>query len=359
MLYFQGLNIFFIQSKFFLAILTAFFVTVALGSFFIKRMKRRKLLSQPIREDGPTTHLGKAGTPTFGGVIIAFSIFISSVAIIFFESTLVNLVLVTLFAFALIGFADDFLKVAFKNHKGVPGVIRLAIEFVFAFAIMYVLANIYAEKSLLYRVYIPFYKYNFIELNPFVYMLYGSFIIVGTANATNLTDGLDSLVSKILIVNFATFASIAGLLVYLAVPSIVSSSDILLRNEITSLFLLILIFIGSLIGFLWYNAPPAKVFMGDVGSLSLGACLALIAIMLKHELMLVIVGFVLVFEALSVMIQVFVFKITGKRVFKMAPFHHHLELKGYKETFVVYRMWIFTIILSIISLMLIYINLPY
>ncbi len=356
MSYFYNLNVFFIQSKFFLAILGAFFITIILGSFFVKRMKRRKLLSQPIRTDGPQSHLGKAGTPTFGGVIIILAIIIATFLTTFFTSSLVNLVIFTLLSFALIGFIDDLLKVAFKNHKGVPGLIRLLAEFAIAFVVMYILTNIYYDKELVYKVFLPFASYYSIDLNPFVYILYGAFVIVGTANATNLTDGLDGLVSKTLVANFIVFAVISVLIVYLAIPEILSSSDIALRNELTDIFLLILIFIGALMGFLWYNAPPAKVFMGDVGSLSLGACLALIALMLKHELMLLIVGFVFVIEVVSVIIQVVVFKTTGKRFFKMAPFHHHLELKGYKETFVVYRMWILTLVLGIISLMIIYMN---
>jgi len=342
------------------AAITALLLSFAIGPWFIERLKKRQI-GQVIRDDGPQTHKKKAGTPTMGGSLILFCLVVSALLWCDLTNRLVLLALGVTVAFGAIGFADDYAKVTKKNTKGISGKLRLLMEFAVAGAAMTYLfySNTYPEEMRLH-LQLPFTNFytDSITLPAWTYAAFGAFIIVGTANAVNLTDGLDGLAIGPSIINagtFLIFAYIAGvettILVkgggeqniaeYLHVAHIPGAAE--LAIFCAALF-------GAGVGFLWYNTYPAQVFMGDVGSLSLGGAIGTLAVLTKNELVLALVGGLFLIEALSVIIQVGSFKTRGKRVFRMAPIHHHYELKGWEEPKIIVRFWLISLLLALVAL---------
>lgn len=340
---FSALNIFrYITVRTFIAFFTAFFVCLFWGPVFIKRL-REKHFGQSIRDDGPQTHKKKAGTPTMGGGLILMSTAIPCLLWADMLSPLVWGVLVVTWGFGLIGYIDDYLKVSKKNTKGLSGKVRLLGEFLISGAVIALLIQFAGLST---EVGIPFVKSFAIDLG-WGYVVFGALVVAGTANAVNLTDGLDGLAIVPVMISATTlglFAYIAGHMAianYLQIPHVVGAGELAPVAATV---------IAASLGFLWFNAYPAQVFMGDVGSLSLGGFLGMMAVLTRNELLMVILGGVFVVEALSVITQVISFKMTGKRVFKMAPIHHHFELGGLTETKIIVRFWIISILLAILSL---------
>ena len=341
------LNLFnFITFRVGASILTSLFFSLIFGQYVINKLVLAQPQGQPIRKNGPETHIiKKAGTPTMGGVLIILSVFISSILWGDLQNNFLWIGVMTLLIFGFIGFIDDFKKIKSNSSKGLKAKIRIILQLFFALIISLMILNI-IDDQIDTSIAFPFFKNLIINFGYF-YLIISLFIIVGSANAVNLTDGLDGLaIVPVMIVamTFAFIAYVSGNIVF---------SDYLLINYIPGtgeLSVLCGALIGSALGFLWFNAPPAKVFMGDTGSLALGATIGSIAIMVKHEIVLSIAGGLFVLETLSVVIQVISFKLTGKRVFMMAPLHHHFEKKGWAESTIVIRFWIITIVLALISL---------
>jgi len=341
------LNLFnFITFRVGASILTSLFFSLIFGQMIINQLSKIQPKGQPIRKDGPETHIiQKAGTPTMGGVLIILSVLISSVLWTDLQNNFVWVGLLTLFLFGLIGFFDDYLKIKTNSSNGLKASTKIISQLFISLLISFLILNS-LDNQIGTSIAFPFFKNLIINFGYF-YFAISLFIIVGSANAVNLTDGLDGLaIVPVMIVSmtFAFIAYVSGNIVF---------SDYLLINYIPGtgeLSVLCGSLIGSALGFLWFNAPPAKVFMGDTGSLALGATIGTISIMVKHEIILAIVGGLFVLETLSVIIQVVSFKLTGKRVFMMAPLHHHFEKKGWAESTIVIRFWIITIVLALISL---------
>ncbi len=337
------LNIFrYITFRAFISFFSSFFLCLFWGPYFIKSMQRLQL-GQTIRNDGPQSHLKKAGTPTMGGGLILMSLVIPSFLWLDLTNSLVVGALVVTLGFGLIGYVDDYLKVSKKNSKGLSGKLRLALEYGLSGLVLAVLIGAFHFSTI---VPIPFFKTVQIDLGWF-YILFGSTVIVGAANAVNLTDGLDGLAIVPVVVaatTLAIFSYVSGhsqIAHYLQIPFIHEAA------ELTPMAAMIM---AAGLGFLWFNAYPAQVFMGDVGSLSLGGFLGVMAVFTHNELLLAILGGVFVVEALSVIMQVTSFKLTGKRIFRMAPIHHHFELKGLDETKIIARFWIVSILLAVLCL---------
>ncbi|SFP23308.1 phospho-N-acetylmuramoyl-pentapeptide-transferase [Qipengyuania nanhaisediminis] len=322
-------------------LLTALLIGLLIGPRFIDMLRVRQGKGQPIREDGPQTHLAKVGTPTMGGLMILVSLFISMILWMDLSNPFIWACLAVTGGFGLIGFLDDYDKVSKASHKGVSGRTRLLFEFIVAGAASWIIVS-----QINTFVYVPFINDFGVELGPFYYV-FAAFVIVGAGNAVNLTDGLDGLATMPVIIAAGTFAIIAYLVgrvdysEYLGIPHVAGAGE---------LAIMCAAIIGAGLAFLWFNAPPAAVFMGDTGSLALGGALGAIAVATHHEVVLAIVGGLFVFEALSVIIQVFWFKRTGKRVFRMAPIHHHFEQLGWSESKVVIRFWIVAIVLALLGL---------
>jgi phospho-N-acetylmuramoyl-pentapeptide-transferase len=341
--HFGALNVFrYITFRTFLSFFTAFFVCWITGPYFIRTLVRRHF-GQSIREDGPQTHKKKQGTPTMGGGLILLGVLIPTFLWVDITNALVWATLLVMFGFGLIGYWDDWLKVVKKNTKGVKGKVRLLAEFSIAFLVIgYLVWNNHIPTTVTF----PFFKGVSMELGWF-YVVFASLVVVGCANAVNLTDGLDGLAIVPVMISGTTlliFCYLAGNLKiadYLAIPYIPGAGELCpLAGAV----------IAAGMGFLWFNSYPAQVFMGDVGSLSLGGFLGITAVISQNELLLVVLGGVFVVEALSVITQVISFKLTGRRVFKMAPIHHHFELKGLDETKIIVRFWIISILLAVLSL---------
>lgn len=327
-----------------LAVLTAMFFSLILGPWIINRLKKLSM-TQQIRDDGPQTHMNKAGTPTMGGILIILCILLT----IFIWGDLKNMyvwiMIVSLVGFGGIGLLDDYLKIVRKSPKGLRAYQKFGGQIVLAFLIgIFLFLNPkdpYADMLI-----IPFFKKWFFDFGWF-YIPFSIIVIVGTSNAVNLTDGIDGLaIGLVAIAVFATGVLVyisghKGLAQYLQVPYLPGTGE--LTVFCGAMF-------GASLGFLWYNSYPADVFMGDVGSIGLGGSIGTLAIITKHEIVLAIVGGIFVMETLSVMLQVVSFKLTGKRVFKMAPIHHHFELKGWPEPKVIVRFWIIGIMLALLSL---------
>lgn len=336
-------NIFhYITFRTFISFFTAFFVCWWWGPHFIEKLKGRQLRQQ-VRDDGPQSHKKKQGTPTMGGGLILLGTLIPCLMWVDIFNPLVWGVLIITWGFGLIGYTDDYLKVSKKNTKGLSGKIRLIGEFLISgFVIWFLIYKFNFSTEL--RV--PFLKEAVMDLGYF-YVLFGSLVIVGTANAVNLTDGLDGLA----IVPVIIAAGTLGVMSYLSGHShIAQYLQIPFLNGLGELVPVAATIIAAGLGFLWFNAYPAQVFMGDVGSLSLGGFLGIMAVLTHNEILMLILGGVFVVEALSVITQVISFKLTGKRIFKMAPIHHHYELKGIDETKIIVRFWIISILLAILSL---------
>lgn len=340
---FTAFNVFrYITVRTFISFFTGFFLCLIWGPYFIEKLKQ-KHFGQSIRDDGPQSHQKKAGTPTMGGWLILLSTLVPLVMWVDILNPLVVAAIVITWAFGLIGYIDDYLKVSKKNSKGLSGKLRLTGEFLISGFVIFILIHYFEFNTVLH---LPFVKNIFIDLGYF-YVVVASLVIVGTANAVNLTDGLDGLAIVPVIISATTLAifayvaghaSIAG---YLQIPHIAGAGEL---APLTAAM------VAGGLGFLWFNTYPAQVFMGDVGSLSLGGFLGTMAVLTKNELLMIVLGGVFVVEALSVITQVASFKLTGKRIFKMAPLHHHYELDGLTETKIIVRFWIISILLAALSL---------
>ncbi|MEA9354727.1 phospho-N-acetylmuramoyl-pentapeptide-transferase [Bacteriovorax sp. PP10] len=324
------------------AFLVATVLSIIWGKFFINFMKRKQF-GQIIRDDGPESHFKKKGTPTMGGVFMLGSIFVTTLICGNFFSMPLQITLGVTFSYFLLGFYDDYLKVLKKDTKGVSAKGKLAWQFITAGIALYLMVS---QNIINTEVFIPFLKAPILDLG-YWYILFGSIVIVGFSNAVNLTDGLDGLAIGPIMVSAATM----GLITYITGHKEFSQYLYLPYFEgMGELTVLTAAIIGAGIGFLWYNSYPAQIFMGDVGSLSLGGTLGTIAVLAKSEFLFVVIGGIFVIEALSVIIQVASFKTRGVRVFKMAPIHHHFEKLGWPETKVTVRFWIISVCLAILAL---------
>ena len=327
----------------------AFFTALIFGFIFgrplINLLRRKQKKGQPIRDDGPQGHFAKAGTPTMGGLLILSALLFSTVLWARVDNPYVWIVLFVTVCFGLIGFADDYAKVSKNNTDGVSGKLRMGMGLLVAAFAGYAATQVHPE-ALSGQLALPVFKDTLINMGVF-FIPFAMIVIVGAANAVNLTDGLDGLAIMPVMIAAGTLGVIAyavgrvDFTEYLDVHYVPGTGEILIFTAAL---------IGGGLGFLWYNAPPAAVFMGDTGSLALGGALGAIAVATKHEIVLAIVGGLFVVEALSVIIQVLYFKRTGKRVFLMAPIHHHFEKKGWAEPQIVIRFWIISLILALIGL---------
>lgn len=345
--WFNPLNVFrYITFRTGAATATAMFLVFMFGPAIIAALRLKQGKGQPIREDGPQSHLlTKKGTPTMGGLMILFGTLASTLLWANLSNPYVWVVIGVTVGFGMIGFYDDYLKVTKQSHKGFSGRSRLAIEALIAGVACLALAQA-STPMLANKLALPFVKDVLIDLGLF-FVVFGAFVIVAAGNAVNLTDGLDGLAIVPVMIAAATF----GFIAYLSGNAIFANYlQIHFVPGTGELAVICGALIGAGIGFLWFNAPPAQIFMGDTGSLALGGLIGTIAVATKHEIVLAIVGGLFVLEAMSVIIQVASFKLTGKRVFKMAPIHHHFEQLGWTEPQVVIRFWIISVVLALIGL---------
>lgn len=327
------------------AIFTALLFVMMFGPAIIDLLRVKQGKGQPIRSDGPESHQLKRGTPTMGGLMILAGVLVSTLLWGQLSNGYVWVVLFVTVSYGLIGYWDDYLKVTKRSPDGVSGRVRMGLEVVVAAIAGYVIMKL-GQNELASALTFPFFKDLVLDLGPF-FVLMAVLVIAGAGNAVNFTDGLDGLAIVPVMIAAATFGMIAYLVgsdkfaSYLQIHNVPGTAEL-------SVFCGALI--GAGLGFLWFNAPPAMIFMGDTGSLALGGALGTIAVAVKHEIVLAIVGGLFVLETLSVIIQVLSFKWTGKRVFRMAPLHHHYEQKGWKEPTIVIRFWIISVILALIGL---------
>jgi phospho-N-acetylmuramoyl-pentapeptide-transferase len=343
--FFSPFNVFrYITFRTALAVVTAFSISFLMAPWIIKVLRQFSLI-QHVRDDGPKAHLNKTGTPTMGGVLVLFSIILSVLMWGDLSNKYIWLMLVTIFGFGIIGFVDDYLKTVRQSAKGLSAWYKFTAQITLALAIGFLLyynpGDPYAS-----RLSIPFFKKWLIDMGWF-FIPFSILVIVGSSNAVNLTDGIDGL--AIGLVGIATLAS--GALVYISGHSgFARYLQVLYLPGTGELTVFCGAMFGAALGFLWYNSYPAEIFMGDVGSLGLGGALGTLAVITKHEIVLAVVGGIFVVETVSVVLQVVSYKFTGKRVFKMAPLHHHFELKGWPEPKVIVRFWIIGIVLALLSL---------
>ncbi len=334
------------------AVMTSLLIAFIIGPGLINWMRRKQGKGQPIREDGPQSHIiEKKGTPTMGGVLILISLVVSALLWARLDNAYVWIVLGVTLSFGLLGFVDDYLKVTKQNTAGVVGKGKLVFQFAVAllagwFFVQTLSNDPSAPEGLANSVPFPFFKDFWLPLG-FMFIPFAAFVIVGASNTVNLTDGLDGLAIVPVMIAAASYMFIAYLVgnsinaEYLQIPYVPGTGE---------LAIICAAIVGAGLGFLWFNAPPAMIFMGDTGSLSLGGAIGAIAVATKHEIVLSIIGGLFVLEGLSVMIQIASFKLFGKRVFRMAPIHHHFEQLGWKEPTIVIRFWIIAVILAIIGL---------
>jgi len=344
---FPGVNLFtYLSFRAGCAIITSLLIVLLIGPKFIKAMLSKQGNGQPIREDGPKSHLySKKGTPSMGGLLILFSFLISTLIWGDIFNSFMWIVILSAILFGLIGYIDDRKKIRDQSPKGISSKNKFLLQILFSFVLIF-LISLQSSSELVFSISIPFVNGVFF-LGLILYYCFTSFVIVGTSNAVNLTDGLDGLAIVPIMIAIASF----GLITYLSGNLVFS--EYLRINYIPDsgeLSILCCALLGSCLGFLWFNAPPAMIFMGDTGSLSLGAILGSIAVITKHELVLIVIGGIFVLEAMSVIIQVFSYRVFGKRVFRMAPIHHHFEKKGWSESTIVIRFWIISFVLAIIGL---------
>jgi phospho-N-acetylmuramoyl-pentapeptide-transferase len=342
--YFTPLNVFsYLTFRSAYAALTTLLICFIFGGRIIEALKRLKI-GQSVREDGPATHLSKGGTPTMGGIFIIGSIIISMLLWGDLDNKTIWLATGALAAFGIIGFIDDYLKVSRRNSEGLSAWIKLLCQFAVASAVVLILYVSGAEEA--GALYIPFFKNPVVNLGP-LWIPFGILLVVGESNAVNFSDGLDGLLAGLLILVFITLGIltyISGRVdysSYLGIPYIPGAGE---------LTVFCFAAVGACVGFLWFNAHPAEVFMGDTGSLSLGGVVAVISLIIKKEILILVIGGVFILEIASVIIQVVSFKLRKKRVFKMSPLHHHFELSGWAETKVVIRFWILGGLFAIIAL---------
>ena len=327
------------------AMMTALLITLVLGKWIISKLQHYQI-GQVIREDGPETHLEKQGTPTMGGVLILFAFFISILIWGDWNNPFLWIVIVTALLFSSIGFIDDYLKIKKQNSNGLSRRQKIVAQSISAILICVWLLSL-NSKTIGAELLIPFFKDLIIPLNALAFLIVGWFALVGSSNSVNLTDGLDGLaIMPVILISgaLAVFAYIGGnynFSGYLNMPFMPGTGEI---------FVICAALVGAGFGFLWFNTYPAEIFMGDTGSLSLGAILGVIAIIVHQEILLILMGGIFVAETLSVIIQIGYFKRTQKRFFLMAPIHHHYEKKGLKEPKIIVRFWIITLILVLISL---------
>ena len=328
------------------AMMTALFISFMAGPRVISWLKSKQGAGQPIRSDGPESHLlTKKGTPTMGGFLILLALVTSTLLWAELSNGFVWVTLFVTIGFGAVGFMDDYRKLTKKSSKGVPGRVRLFVEFAIA-ASGVIAVVLLTGDGIATKLALPFLKNVLIELGWF-YVLFAGFVIVGAANAVNLTDGLDGLAIVPSMIAAASFGLIAYLVGNLHFANYLQIHHISGAGELTVLCGAL---VGAGLGFLWYNAPPAMVFMGDTGSLAIGAALGTISVVTRNEIVLAIIGGVFVLETVSVIVQVTSFKLTGKRVFRMAPIHHHFEKKGWHEPTIVIRFWIIAVVLAVIGL---------
>ena len=343
---FSGFNVFrYLTFRTGLSVISSMIIVLLIGGSFIKFIESHKFTG-PIREDGPTDHIiKKVGTPTMGGVLILIGILFGTLLWADLNNFYIWMLLMVATSFGLLGAFDDYLKIKRKNSKGISSSAKFIWQIILSFIAIFLLLE-YTDSQYTRNLYFPFLK-NFILHLGLFFIPFAIFIIVGSSNAVNLTDGLDGLATVPVILvalSFTLICYVVGNTVfsdYLQIPYIANVGE-------ASIFCGSIV--GSCLGFLWFNAPPAKIFMGDTGSLSLGGSLGAVSIISKHEIVLGIIGGLFVLETASVIIQVISFKLTGKRVFMMAPLHHHFEKKGWAESTIVIRFWIISIILALIGL---------
>ena len=328
-----------------MAAVTALLLALVLGPPMIRLLKRRQI-SQSIREEGPKSHLSKAGTPTMGGLLIHLAVLVATLLWMDLSNRFVWIALATLLALAAVGFADDFVKFARRRSLGLTGRGKLVPQFLVAFLVAWAIGQWAGRGATSTVVTFPFLKRVFLDLGLF-YVPFVALVVVGASNAVNLTDGLDGLAigavgiaaGTYAILSYVTGNAVAAR--YLQIPFVAGAGELTVFCGAV---------VGAALGFLWFNCHPADVFMGDVGSLPLGGVIAAIAVMTKHEMLLAIVGGLFVLEALSVIVQVVSFQSTGRRVFRMAPLHHHFELGGWAESRVIIRFWILAILFAVLGL---------
>lgn len=341
------------------ASLTALLISLLLGPWLIARLRDFQI-GQQIREEGPKSHQKKAGTPTMGGVLIVVSFILPTLLWANLRSPFVWICMLSTLAYAAVGFADDYLKIVHKRSLGLKAREKLGLQFLISLSVGIVLLYLAEQGAYSTRLTVPFFKtfvpdllidrlfttaFFFVGYLPF--LIFVSIVVVGSSNAVNLTDGLDGLAIGCTLIASAALTALTYVTGHAVLAAYLDIENIPRVGELT-------IFCGSMVGaslgFLWYNAHPAEVFMGDVGSLALGGAIGTVAVTIKQELLLVFIGGVFVIEALSVMLQVLSFKFRGKRVFRMAPLHHHFELQGWSESKIIIRFWIASLIFALFSL---------
>ena len=339
------------------ALLTAFVVGIIVGKLIIKYFENKEV-GEIIREDGPTRHKQKEGTPTMGGIIILFSAVFSILLWGNFSNHYLWIALIGTLLFGILGFADDYIKVYRKEKKAISPKLKLIFQFVISFLVVFLITIFPADAHQTFKLYIPFIKkpivdFRYVNLFGYtlnlvlIYLFFLIVVIIATSNAVNLTDGLDGLAIGIVLINLLTFSIFIYLHGHKKIAECLFIPYIPLSGELT-VFLSAML--GACISFLWYNSHPAEIFMGDTGSMALGGLLGIVAIMIKQEFLLLILGGIFVIEALSVILQVGYYRRTKKRIFRMAPIHHHFELLGIHENKVVIRFWIISGILALIAL---------
>ena len=343
--YISGFGVFrYLTMRAVMGVMTSLGISLALGPVVIRKLNELQI-GQSVRDDGPSSHFVKSGTPTMGGALILLSIFVSTLLWADLSNRYVWAVLLVTFAFGAIGWVDDYRKVVEKNSRGLPGKWKYlwqSVAGLSAAVALYVTAQLPAETELI----LPFFKNFAWQMGP-LYIVLTYLVIVGTSNAVNLTDGLDGLAIMPTVLVGGALGVIAYLSghaefsLYLNIPFIPGAGELVVFCAALA---------GAGLGFLWFNAYPAQIFMGDVGALALGAALGVIAVIIRHEIVLFIMGGIFVLETVSVILQVASYKLTGKRIFRMAPIHHHFELKGWPEPRVIVRFWIITVMLVLFGL---------
>lgn len=327
-----------------LSVLTALAIALLIGPLVIRQLVDRQI-GQSVRSDGPQSHLSKKGTPTMGGALILLAIFVSTLLWADLSNVYVWVVLAVTFVFGAVGWVDDYRKVIEKNSRGLPARWKYFWQTIGGFGAA-IFLYWYSKSPIDTQLYIPFFKNAVLQLGPF-FILFAYFVIVGASNAVNLTDGLDGLAIMPTVMVGGALGVItyltgnAKFAHYLLIPYVQGSGELLIFCGAI---------VGAGLGFLWFNTYPAMVFMGDVGALALGAALGTVAVICRHEIVFFIMGGVFVMETVSVILQVASFKLTGKRIFKMAPIHHHFELKGWPEPRVIVRFWIITVMLVLFGI---------
>lgn len=328
------------------AVMTALMISFIFGPMIIRWLKSKQAHGQPIRDDGPETHLlTKQGTPTMGGVMILLAVSVSTILWANLANPYVWITLFVTTAYGVIGFIDDYIKLTKRHHSGLPGKAKLLLQFIIAILAVLWIQKV-ADPEFSSHLAFPFIKDFMWDMGIF-YVAFACIVLVGASNAVNLTDGLDGLA----IVPIMIVSGCLGFIAYL-IGNTVFADYLQIHHVVGSgeLAVFCAALIGAGLGFLWYNAPPAAVFMGDTGSLAFGGALGTISVIVKHEIVLAIIGGLFVLEAVSVILQVASFKLTGKRIFRMAPIHHHFEKKGWQEPTIVIRFWIIAVILALIGL---------